>query len=174
MVKFFFEDTAHGQQRVIVNDLVGGLFLEDRREDWTWTDTNGQQMTEVNWRRKTGKSLSRRMFDGDPASGGAAAASSSSASTSSSSAEAAMGPGVAGERNVMMQKFPPDGGVGMKVIAKYAWIPAPDARDELSFQWGAEITEAVNRTPDWCEGAYAGRKGLFPMNHVQVVEVVRM
>ena len=169
MIKFFFEDTVQGQCRVIVNDLVGGLFLEDRREDWTWTDANGQQTMEVNWRRKGGKSLSRRMFDGDPASAAAGGSSFSASASASSSAV-----GVAGERNVMMTKFPPDGGVGMRVIAKYAWIPAEGARDELSFQWGAEISEAANVTPDWCEGAYAGKKGLFPMNHVKVTGVVRM
>ncbi|KAI4147457.1 MAG: hypothetical protein LQ340_005544 [Diploschistes diacapsis] len=155
MIKFFFEDTPHGQRRIIVNDLVGGLFLEDRQGqgqgEWSWTETNGQRRT---------KSLSRRLFEDSPGPGGAASSSTAAAT--------------AGSTMMTIQKLPPDGGVGMHAVALYARVPAEGARDELGFPRGAEVREAVEVSPEWYQGAYAGQKGLFPINHVKVIRVVNM
>ena len=172
MIKFFFEDTPAGQRRVIVNDLVGGLFLEEanetgRRGEWSWMESNGTRKT---------KSLSRRLFDDDPASAssgsgsrsvvGASLPPSSSSTVSVSGSAVGAGAGGSSAGGVMMQKFPPDGGAGMRCRAMYAWIPAEAAKDELSFPRGAEIREVAEASPEWFEGSYAGTKGLFPINYV--------
>lgn len=71
------------------------------------------------------------------------------------------------------RRFPPDGGVGLIVHARWSWFPEDDVKDELMFPRGAEITEAENINDDWFWGCYAGVTGLFPGGHVSVVgEVV--
>ncbi|KAF2100480.1 hypothetical protein NA57DRAFT_36958 [Rhizodiscina lignyota] len=67
------------------------------------------------------------------------------------------------------QRFPPSGGVGLRIHAMYAWWPKEGAKDELMFPKGAEITEADDINGDWCWGCYAGAKGLFPGNYGKVV-----
>lgn len=63
--------------------------------------------------------------------------------------------------------FPPDGGVGQRVFAKWAWYPKEEAEDELLFPRGAEIREAEDVNGDWYFGIYMGAKGLFPSGYVQ-------
>ena len=79
-----------------------------------------------------------------------------------------------GGASVARQVFPPDGGVGMRALAAWAWIPAEGVADELLFPRGAEITEAVEVSPEWFSGCYVGMKGVFPANHVRVTGVVTM
>ncbi|KAM3501299.1 hypothetical protein MY10362_005658 [Beauveria mimosiformis] len=55
--------------------------------------------------------------------------------------------------------FPPDGGVGLRVSAKWAWFPREEADDELLFPRGAEIREAEDVNGDWYFGVYMGAKG---------------
>ncbi|EGX96817.1 RING finger domain-containing protein [Cordyceps militaris CM01] len=64
--------------------------------------------------------------------------------------------------------FPPDGGVGKRVFAKWAWFPKEEADDELLFPRGAEIREAEDVNGDWYYGVYMGAKGLFPSGYVRV------
>lgn len=66
-------------------------------------------------------------------------------------------------------RFPPDGGVGLIVHARWPWIPEDDVTDELLFPRGAVITEVENINDDWFWGCYAGETGLFPGGHVAVV-----
>lgn len=63
--------------------------------------------------------------------------------------------------------FPPDGGLGLRVFAKWAWYPKADADDELLFPRGAEIREAEDVNGDWFFGVYMGSKGLFPSGYVR-------
>ncbi|KAJ6784972.1 hypothetical protein PWT90_01771 [Aphanocladium album] len=44
--------------------------------------------------------------------------------------------------------FPPDGGGGLRVFAKWAWYPKEEADDELLFPRGAEIREAEDVNGD--------------------------
>ncbi|KAM3566965.1 hypothetical protein ARSEF4850_000136 [Beauveria asiatica] len=64
--------------------------------------------------------------------------------------------------------FPPDGGVGLRVSAKWAWFPREEADDELLFPRGAEIREAEDVNGDWFFGVYMSAKGLFPSGYGRV------
>ncbi|KAM3517507.1 hypothetical protein NHJ13051_008927 [Beauveria bassiana] len=64
--------------------------------------------------------------------------------------------------------FPPDGGVGLRVSAKWAWFPREEADDELLFPRGAEIREVEDVNGDWYFGVYMGAKGLFPSGYGRV------
>lgn len=68
--------------------------------------------------------------------------------------------------------FPPDGGIGMRVLARWGYFPGPDVKDELMFPRAAEIREVEDINGDWYWGCYAGHKGLFPGPYVVVVDVV--
>lgn len=65
--------------------------------------------------------------------------------------------------------IPPDGGVGLRIQARWSYFPAEGVEDELAFPKFAEITEAEDINGDWCWGVYAGRKGLFPGGYGRVV-----
>ncbi|KAF5026038.1 hypothetical protein F66182_1830 [Fusarium sp. NRRL 66182] len=67
-----------------------------------------------------------------------------------------------------MQSFPPDGGVGMKGIARYRWYPKAGSDDELLFPRGAEIKEIEDVNGDWLFGVYMGSRGLFPAPYVRL------
>ncbi|KAF2803668.1 uncharacterized protein BDZ99DRAFT_399554 [Mytilinidion resinicola] len=66
-------------------------------------------------------------------------------------------------------RFPPDGGVGLRVVALWARFPREGVEDELMFPKFAEIREAEDINGDWFWGCYAGAKGLFPGNFTRVV-----
>ncbi|TDZ23538.1 E3 ubiquitin-protein ligase CHFR [Colletotrichum orbiculare MAFF 240422] len=61
--------------------------------------------------------------------------------------------------------FPPNGGVGMRANAAWAWLPM--AEDELMFPKGAEVREIEDVNGDWFFGVYMGSKGLFPSPYVR-------
>lgn len=65
--------------------------------------------------------------------------------------------------------LPPDGGVGLRVLALWSYFPAPGVEDELGFPKNAEIRECEDINGDWFWGVYAGRKGLFPGNYGRVL-----
>ncbi|KAL1305896.1 hypothetical protein AAFC00_004041 [Neodothiora populina] len=65
--------------------------------------------------------------------------------------------------------IPPDGGVGMKTRALWCHFPSEEAQDELAFPRHAIITEVEDINGDWYWGVYAGKKGLFSGNYVQIV-----
>ncbi|KAI9846416.1 MAG: hypothetical protein M1837_004007 [Sclerophora amabilis] len=66
-------------------------------------------------------------------------------------------------------RTPPDGGVGLRVLALWSYYPADGVTDELMFPRFAEVTEVDDINWDWFCGGYAGRRGLFPGNYVRVV-----
>ena len=70
---------------------------------------------------------------------------------------------------LLLQKFPPDGGAGMRVLANWSYWPQDGATDELGFPRGAEIREVEDVNGDWFWGSYAGVKGLFPGPYVKML-----
>ncbi|KAF2400832.1 hypothetical protein EJ06DRAFT_408431 [Trichodelitschia bisporula] len=64
-------------------------------------------------------------------------------------------------------RFPPDSGVGMRVLGEWGYFPADGVVDELMFPRGAEVREVEDINGDWFWGVYAGAKGLFPGNYVR-------
>ncbi|CAO2651482.1 Nn.00g040520.m01.CDS01 [Neocucurbitaria sp. VM-36] len=67
------------------------------------------------------------------------------------------------------QRYPPDGGVGLRLLATWRYWPDEGVKDELAFPRGAEVREAADINGDWFWGVYCGAKGLFPANHVTAV-----
>ena len=65
--------------------------------------------------------------------------------------------------------YPPDGGVGMRCLALYNYLPKEGVTDELSFPKNAEIREVENKNGDWYLGVYSGTINLFPSNHVRIL-----
>ena len=153
MIVFYFEDSATGQHRVVLHDLVGGHFLRDDSHGaavqepegrWRWLEDDGggaPRTREVPQKRDYNK-------------------------PSGPNSDAVDAP--------LPQQFPPDGGVGMQLVAAYAWVPAEGVTNELSFPRGAEIREAMEISGDWYLGSYAGAKGLFPSTYTKLLNVVRM
>ncbi|KAF2277049.1 uncharacterized protein EI97DRAFT_417035 [Westerdykella ornata] len=66
-------------------------------------------------------------------------------------------------------RFPPDGGIGLRVLALWSYFPAEGVDDELGFPRHAEIREVEDINGDWYWGVYAGAKGLFPGNYGRIV-----
>ena len=73
------------------------------------------------------------------------------------------------EMTVRVQRYPPDGGVGLRLLARWAYWPDEGVEDELAFPRGAEIREAADINGDWYWGVYCGVGRLFPANHVTAV-----
>lgn len=72
-------------------------------------------------------------------------------------------------------RYPPSGGIGMRVLARWSWWPQGDDADgQLAFPRGAEICECVDINDDWFWGIYCGNKGVFPANYGMVFDVVGM
>ncbi|KAF1917438.1 hypothetical protein BDU57DRAFT_446265 [Ampelomyces quisqualis] len=67
------------------------------------------------------------------------------------------------------QRFPPDGGVGMTLKAKWSYWPEDGVKDELGFPRHAEIREVEDINGDWYWGVYAGVTGLLPAGFVGMV-----
>ncbi|KAI4669770.1 uncharacterized protein J4E79_000048 [Alternaria viburni] len=68
-----------------------------------------------------------------------------------------------------VQRYPPDGGIGLRLLARWGYLPDEGVEDELSFPRGAEIREAADINGDWYWGVYCGVGKLFPANHVTSV-----
>ena len=58
-------------------------------------------------------------------------------------------------------QFPPDGGVGLRLVADFTFYPAEGTTNELCFPKGAEIREAEDINGDWLWGVYCGVKDYF-------------
>lgn len=69
-------------------------------------------------------------------------------------------------------KFPPDGGVGKKCVARWSYYPeeGEGGKGELVMPKGAEITEVEFVNEDWWYGVYMGDVGLGPRAYVREVE----
>lgn len=64
------------------------------------------------------------------------------------------------------QRFPPDGGVGLRLKARWNYWPEDGVKDELTFPRHAEIREATDINGDWYWGVYCGNTGLLPASFV--------
>jgi hypothetical protein len=64
------------------------------------------------------------------------------------------------------QRFPPDGGVGLRLKARWNYWPEDGIKDELAFPRHAEIREATDINGDWYWGVYCGTTGLLPASFV--------
>lgn len=139
-----FEDRDGGQRRIVVNDLVGGHTL---KEDEVFGSTAAEAERrdghgEASWREPDGTRRTYRFssFALDPSRLGGFSP---------------------------HGKFPPDGGVGLRLKAEFTFYPADGVQDELCFPKGAEIREAEDINGDWLWGVYCGNKGLIPGNYVR-------
>ncbi|MCJ1227460.1 hypothetical protein MMC12_004115 [Toensbergia leucococca] len=147
MIVIGFEDSPVGQRRIVVKDLVGGHALKD--------DMDVGQGANEEWSWQDGERRQIRTVPKQMAGG-----------VDDSNATAAVAP--------LLKRYPPDGGVGMKVLAMWSYWPQEGTQDELGFPKGAEITEVADINGDWFWGCYAASKGLFPGNYVRIQEVVSM
>lgn len=154
-----FQDSPY--RRVVINDLVGGHALKDdiaspyspseprspRGEgEWTWRD--GQQLQS--------RTITKRHTN-----------------SSNNSTPPIRDPALPIQRQQQQpSRFPPDGGIGRKVLATWSFWPEEGAENELAFPKGAIVVEAEDINGDWFWGIYAGNKGLFPGNYGRVIEIV--
>ena len=143
MIVIGFEDSVHGQRRVVVEDLVGGHALNNTTDSegkvWRWRDESQQTPAKtmskvVNGRNSTGS--------------------------------------VPHPNELAVGKYPPNGGVGMCVLALWSYWPQEGVEDELAFPKGAEIRECEDINGDWFLGIYCGRKGVFPGNYCRILEKI--
>ncbi|CAI6337401.1 unnamed protein product [Periconia digitata] len=162
MIVVGFEDRDGGQRRVVVRSLVGGVSLrEDESSSSHNQDTSfnnsGNNTPSTTTTNEIPSSMHReekwtwREHDGSRQH-----ASSVSATTPSAP-------------HTSQRRYPPDGGVGLRLQARWSYYPAPDANDELLFPKFAEITEAEDINGDWFWGVYAGSKGLFPGGYGRII-----
>jgi hypothetical protein len=73
------------------------------------------------------------------------------------------------EEKARVQRYPPDGGVGLRLVARWGYWPDEGVEDELAFPRGAEIREAADINGDWYWGVYCGVGKLFPASYVTAV-----
>lgn len=142
MIVVGFEDSLVGQRRVVVNDLVGGHAWKDDVPGSVSPDQPNAKEEEEEFTWCEGHQTQIRTITRR----------SFPASTQT------------------LQKFPPDGGSGLRTLALWSYWPEPDAVDELEFPKGAIVSEVENINGDWFWGVYAGAKGLFPGNYVRILE----
>ncbi|KAL8978927.1 MAG: hypothetical protein Q9205_005620 [Flavoplaca limonia] len=147
MIVVGFEDSSAGQRRVIVKDLVGGLGLKDAGN--SNSDQNRSQ--ELSWHDGQQRHV-RKVFGQDR-----------SGETQDGTASA----------TPLLRKYPPNGGTGMRALAVWSYWPEDGAADELPFPRGAEIREVEDINGDWFLGSYCGKMGVFPSNHVRILDVVK-
>lgn len=139
-----FVDGKVGQWRFVERDIVGGRAL--RTEPYEGPEHQGQGLQVWSWRK--GEEKWERLVTKDVS---------------------ATAPGTAGSAT-FTQSFPPDGGLGMRASARWAWYPQVGAEDELLFPKGADIREIEDVNGDWFFGTCMGAKGLFPAPYVRLSE----
>ncbi|CAG8266386.1 unnamed protein product [Penicillium salamii] len=177
MITVGFEDHEEGQRRAIVSDLVGGRALKDDHVAQSQPQSPASEVSGLiaspklgtgDWSWKEGPGPERRK-KASRIRGTALALTGGHGSVSDLSSQ----PGASPIQNIPpFRNFPPNGGVGLIVQARWSYYPDEDVQDELAFPRGADITEAENINGDWYWGCYAGRTGLFPGSHIRVVREV--
>ncbi|KAH8704561.1 hypothetical protein GQ44DRAFT_831393 [Phaeosphaeriaceae sp. PMI808] len=70
---------------------------------------------------------------------------------------------------IAAHRFPPDGGVGLRLKARWSYWPEDGIKDELAFPRHAEVREATDINGDWYWGVYCGTTGLLPANFVTTI-----
>jgi hypothetical protein len=151
-----FQDGEDGQRRIVTRDLVGGLAMKDIDS----TDNPRSPTSAVTAERSKESTWSWRDTDGSIQRFSRQHPSPSGSSAQPSSLQMQLPP---------QQRFPPDGGVGLRVQALWSYFPGEGVEDELGFPKGAEVREAEDINGDWFWGVYCGAKGLFPGNYGRVV-----
>ncbi|KAJ5225676.1 hypothetical protein N7468_006901 [Penicillium chermesinum] len=171
MIIVGFEDHVEGQRRVIVRNLVGGHALKDEHVNrspasspavggpitspdtavahWSWKEGQGQERRKKASRLRGPLGLSNGSSPHLP-------------DHSSPNSPVAPTPPA-------LRRFPPDGGVGLIVRAKWSFFPEDEVQDELPFPRGADITEVDIINDEWFWGCYAARTGLFYGKYVEII-----
>lgn len=134
-----FAEGKVGQWRYIDRDLVGGRAL--RSEPFETHGKNFHKWSWVQGEQRWERLATVDVRDTAPASDGSV---------------------------TFSQSFPPDGGIGSRGMARWAWYPKAGVDDELLFPRGAEISEIEDINGEWCHGTYMGTKGLFPAQYVRL------
>ena len=141
MIVIGFEDSMQGQRRVVVEDLVGGHVLDN---------TANSEDKVWRWGDQTRQTQADTM-------------------TIATNGRSLSGP-VPHPNDLAVGKYPPSGGVGMRVLAYWSYWPQEGVEDELAFPKNAEIRECEDINGDWYLGVYCGRKGVFPGNYCRILE----
>ncbi|KAF2650097.1 hypothetical protein K491DRAFT_761965 [Lophiostoma macrostomum CBS 122681] len=186
MIVVGFEDRDGGQRRVVVRELVGGWALRDGDSSKSTSTTGGAEgqtqaqaqgpthapdraataTPKYTWRDKDNSLHTYRL----PHSSSTTPASPSSpVTTSTTTANPTTTTTTTTSPIQTPQRFPPNGGVGLRVLAAWSYFPTDGVQDELGFPKNAEIREAEDINGDWFWGTYCGGKGLFPGNYGRVV-----
>lgn len=140
MIIIGFESNHGGQRRLIASDLIGGWLL--RTEAFPSTDFPELQKWSWGETEQQRKLVTNNVMNTIPPSV----------------------PGFEQETG-----FPPEGGTGMRCVARWSWYPEEGADDELAFPKGAEIRECEDVNGEWWHGTYMGRRGLFPSVYGRVI-----
>lgn len=138
MVIVAFTDGRVGQWRYVAQDVVGGRSL--RCEAFKDAEHQGEDLQKWTWghgSQATGRLVTKQVSETAPTV------------------------------DNMAQRFPPDGGLGMRAVARWGWYPQAGVDDELLFPRGAEIREIEDVSEDWFFGVYMGARGLFPAPYVR-------
>lgn len=160
MVIVGFEDRVGGQRRLVVADRVGGLSLKEEATTTSGTTAaNSSNTATATHLQPNPSGMQWSWRDEDD-----------TLRTRSHSNS----PGLASAHLPLaeQQRYPPSGGVGLRIAALFGWFPEEGIADELMFPRGAEITEAADINGQWFWGCYAGAKGLFPGNYGTVMRRV--
>ena len=136
MIVIGFEDSVQGQKRIIVEDLVGGHALDNTADSEEKIWRWRDQTQQTQAETKT-TTVNGRGFSGSTPH----------------------------PNDLAVGKYPPSGGVGMRVRAYWSYWPQEGVEDELAFPKSAEIRECEDINGDWFLGVYCGRKGVFPGNY---------
>jgi hypothetical protein len=141
MVVVGFEDKDGGQRRVVVQDRVGGKALVNE----PFQSNSSPPCMKWSWADGQYQRLVS-MYVADTAP-------------------------TAADGLMLTLRFPPDGGIGMRAVAMWAWYPQEgEGANELLFPRGAEIREVIDVNGDWYWGVYMGVGGLFPAPYVRVID----
>lgn len=144
-----FQDAQGGQCRIVVQDLVGGKGLVTDLS--TVKDPVGTDLLQWSWgdgKHRDGDRLHKKLVTKEVVR-----------------TPPTVIPGFDSE-----QGFPPDGGVGMRAVAEWPRYPGPEDDDELLFPKYAELREVKDVSGEWFYGIYMGKSGLFPSNHVTILD----
>lgn len=147
-----FQDANGGQWRSVVHDHVGGRKLQvEQPEQHHRSNAPSPSAGLQTWYWFEGDRKLERLVARDVR-------------------DTAVPADAAGPDGTPADRFPPDGGSGMRAVAKWAWYPAAGAEDELLFPRGAEIREIDDVNGEWFHGVYMGAKGVFPAPYVLLLD----